>query len=312
MRKISPKVSILLPIYNYQKVKPTIDSLLNQTFEDFELLICDDASIPPISLPQVIDKRIRFFKNENNLGLGRTLNKLLSLTSKSSKYFSTVEQDDIYKPYFLDDCISFLDNNKEFGLVSGVSEFWDGEKVVYKFPGMIVNGLEYPCGKKMFLLNYKRQIKVVQTCMVVRKEVHQKNELIFSEYFHSLSVDWDYILRFSLVSNIKGLNKIFVRQDRSINRKSLTTKTGLVYKTARQLILNFYSEFSDIITLNDYRYAFSTQLYIELGSKYFFHRIFSLFYDIFLIDPDKKRFFRQLINELGKVKNRVNKIWKKK
>ena len=311
MGKLNPKVSILLPIYNYHKVKPTIDSLLNQTFENFELLICDDGSTPPISLPEIFDKRIRFYKNQNNLGLGRTLNKLLSLTSKSSKYFSTVEQDDIYKPYFLDDCISFLDNNKNFGMVSGVSEFWDGEKVGYKFPGMIVNGLDYPYGKKMFLLNYRRQIKVVQTCMVVRKDIHQKNKLLFSRYFHSLSVDWDYVLRFSLVSNIKGLNKIFVRQDRSVNRKSLTTKTGLVYKTARQLLLKFYSEFPDIITLNDYRYALSTQLYIELGGKYFFHRIFSLFYDIFLIETDKKRFLRQLENELAKVKDYIYKIWKK-
>ena len=77
--------------------------------------------------------------------------------------------------------ISFLEKNDDFGLVSGVSEFWNGSKVVYKFPGMLANGKQYPFGKDMFLLNYMKQIRVAQTCMVVKKKVHENNGLKFSE-----------------------------------------------------------------------------------------------------------------------------------
>jgi len=300
---IEPKVSILLPIYNYQNIEPTINSLLDQTFTNFELLICDDGSKPKIVMPSYDDKRIKIFRNHRNRGLGETLNRLFYTISDSSEYFSTVEQDDIYKPYYLDECVEYLDNNPNCGLVSGISEFVVGDKVTYRFPGMLDSGKDYPVGKEMFLLNYRRQIKVTQTCMVVRKKVHLKNNLKFSIDYPSVSVDWDYILRFSLISRIKGLKRNFVIQDRSIDRQSLTTKTELVYKTSRKLLINFYKEFPNIIKMKDYKYALSTQLYLELGSKKFFFRILSLFGNIIFIEPDKKRFLRNVIKEISRVRN---------
>ena len=131
----NPIVSVLLPVYNYNDILPVLDSILNQTYSDFELLICDDGSNPKLVWPELDDQRVRFFSNKNNIGLGGTLNRLLSKSSLSCKYFSTIEQDDIYKPFFLEKCISFLEKEKNFGLVSGISEFWDGNKVSYKFPG---------------------------------------------------------------------------------------------------------------------------------------------------------------------------------
>ena len=304
----NPKVSILLPVYNFKDLTPTISSLLCQTYDDFELLICDDGSTPPIRIPSFNDNRIKSFRNKRNLGLGKNLNRLLSLSSKSSKYFTTSEQDDIYKPYFLEECVNFLEKNTDIGIASGVAEFWNSEGELYKFPGLIADGFNYPNGEEMFLLNYKRQIKVPFSCMVIRKEVHQKHKLFFTSSYPSLSVDWDYILRFSLISRIKGINTVFVRKDRTHDRQSLTTKSELVYKTSKKLLLDYYKKYPRLISFVDYRYALSSQLYLELGNKKFLNRIFSLFYDILLLDPDKNRFINKLVNELSKIRIRITNI----
>lgn len=297
-----PHISILLPVYNCSDLKPTLESIFNQTYRNYELLICDDGSNEIWLDLDFKDSRIKTFRNKKNIGLGATLNKLLRLSNTRSRYFSTIEQDDIYKPEFLANSISFLDNNPDYGLVSGVSEFWDGNKTTYRFPGLINEGNEYPVGREMFLLNYREQIKVAQTCMLVRKSVHIDNQLKFSTKYHSLSVDWDYILRFSLVSRIKGLHKTFVIQDRRLDRSSLTTKSILVSRTARRLINDFYKEFPEIISANDYKYALATQLYRELGNYYFFSRLKFILFNIILLDPDKKRLFNRIKKEIKKVK----------
>ena len=138
---------------------------------------------------------------------------------------------------------------------------------------MIAGGNDYPFGEEMFLLNYRRQIKVAQTCMVIRKKVHYENRLMFSEKYESLSVDWDYILRFSLVSKIKWIQRVFVRQDRRKQRNSLTTKNKKAGKIVRELLKDFKIEFSDIISEKDYNYAMATQYHTELGNYKFLKRI---------------------------------------
>ena len=298
MGLFEPNISVLLPVYNYQNLSPTINSILSQSYNNFELLICDDGSTKRIKPPKINDKRIKYFRNKKNIGLGGTLNYLLTLTSKTSLYFCTIEQDDIYKSYYLENCYSFLNNNKNYGLVSGISEFWNGNKVTYRFPGILASGREYPIGREMFLINFLEQIKVAQTCMLVRKSVHINNNLNFSTKYPSLSMDWDYILRFSLISRIKGLHKTFVIQDRRVNRSSLTTKTVLMSLTARRLLRDFYDEFPKIITKRHYKYALATQLYRELGNYHFLSRIKFILFNIILLDPDKKRLIKRIKKEL--------------
>ena len=293
-----PLVSILLPIYNYKNYRPVVNSILKQDYNNFELLICDDGSNPPMQYFDFQDERVKFIRNKINMGLGITLNKLLRQADKNAKYFSTIEQDDIYKPYFISDCIKFLEQNIEFGLVSGISEFWDGTRVTYKFPGMIAGGCDYPFGEKMFLINYKKQIKVAHSCMVVRKKIHFENRLMFSEKYDSLSVDWDYVLRFSLISKIKGIQKVFVRKDRRKQRNSLTKKNKKAGKIVRELLKDFKIEFSDIISEKDYNYAIATQHYTELGNYKFFKRISLIIFKILFLDPDKKRVKARIRKEI--------------
>ena len=83
------------------------------------------------------------------------------------------EQDDFYYENRLALQVDFLDKNPDYGLVSGIAEFWSGEeKNSTLFPGLLVNNKQYPTDyKEMFLLNYKEQVKVVNTAMMFRKNM---------------------------------------------------------------------------------------------------------------------------------------------
>ncbi len=95
----NPKISVLMPVYNAEKfLKEAIDSTLNQTFKDFELLIINDASTD--NSKKIImfydDKRIRYFENDKNLGVAVTLNKGLKLAR--AELIARMDADDISFP----------------------------------------------------------------------------------------------------------------------------------------------------------------------------------------------------------------------
>ena len=80
-----PKVSVLMPVYktNEKYLREAIESILNQTYKDFEFLILDDC--PNDTRESIVksynDERIKYFKNEKNLGISGARNKLIDLSS---------------------------------------------------------------------------------------------------------------------------------------------------------------------------------------------------------------------------------------
>lgn len=108
------KVSILLAAYNGSEyIKEQIDSILHQTVADFELIICDDNSTDKtfeiLKQYEIIDNRIRLYKNEHNLGFKRNFEKLLSLAS--CEYIALSDQDDIWTTNHLEQLLSNIGNN---------------------------------------------------------------------------------------------------------------------------------------------------------------------------------------------------------
>ncbi|PHR14717.1 MAG: hypothetical protein COA40_00600 [Aequorivita sp.] len=262
------KVSLILPIYNGEEtLKATLESLAAQTFKDFELVACidgtNDNSEDILKEYHNIFPALTILKNEINLGLGPTMNRLVS--NATGEYIAIAEQDDYYYPYRLQLQVDLLDYKRDIGLVSGIAEFWNGKKVTSKFPGLLVAGNQYPEEKKMFLLNYRNQIKVVNSCIMFRKSVHIDNGLYFTKHYPSISVDWTYILRFSLVSKIYGLHEVLVRLDRRSERESLTSNKKNQFAATRELLRSFAYEYPEIVLKKDCQYAYRTQLLLELG-----------------------------------------------
>jgi hypothetical protein len=102
-----------LPVYNAERyLSAAIDSLLSQTFTDFELLIADNASTD--STQRICreyaarDARVRYFRHQENMGAGWNHNYLLNLAR--SEFFKWAAGDDLCAPTFLERCIDALDN----------------------------------------------------------------------------------------------------------------------------------------------------------------------------------------------------------
>jgi glycosyltransferase involved in cell wall biosynthesis len=298
------KLSIILPIHNGEEtLAETLESLVNQTYKDFELLACIDGtkdnSINILNQYKNRFKQLHILENSVNRGLGATMNRLVSQTS--GEYIAVAEQDDVYYPERLALQVAVLDSYPSVGLVSGIADFWNGERITTRFPGLLVSGNQYPQGKELFLWMYREQSKIVNSCMMFRKSVHIDNGLYFSKHYPSISVDWSYFLRFSLVSEVYGIHKSLVRLDRRRNRNSVTTKKNSMYLATHELLRSFKYEFPDLITKKDYRYAVNTQRLLELG-HYPTFKFFLLGFYFLIENPSDPRVFK-------KIKKRViNKI----
>lgn len=107
-------VSIGLPVFNgADYIKQAIDSILAQTYTDFELIISDNASTDKtqqICLDYTKrDKRIRYYRNKENIGAAANFNRVFLLSS--GKYFKWAAHDDVLGPDFLLKCIEILEAN---------------------------------------------------------------------------------------------------------------------------------------------------------------------------------------------------------
>lgn len=120
--KKTHKVSIVMGIYNCAStLSEAIDSLLSQTFSDWELIMCDDGSIDStMAVAQsYVDKydNILLIRNERNMGLPATLNHCLEYAE--SEYIARMDGDDISLPERFEMEVGVLDKHPEYAVVSG-------------------------------------------------------------------------------------------------------------------------------------------------------------------------------------------------
>ena len=116
---MNPLVSILMPVY---KTAPylikAMDSMLCQTFKDFELIVLDDCS--PDNAEEILDayddSRIVRYKGENNVGLSNVLN--VGIEMARGKYIARMDSDDISLPNRLQIQVDYLEAHSEIDLVS--------------------------------------------------------------------------------------------------------------------------------------------------------------------------------------------------
>ncbi|MEI2748272.1 MAG: glycosyltransferase family 2 protein [Ferruginibacter sp.] len=113
-----PIVSVLMTAYNREKyLADAVESVLNSTFTDFEIIIVDDCSTDKTSeiakSLQAKDKRVRYFRNENNLGDYPNRNKAASLAR--GKYLKYIDSDDAIYPWGLEWMVKMMESFPEAG-----------------------------------------------------------------------------------------------------------------------------------------------------------------------------------------------------
>ncbi len=113
-----PEISVIMPVHNGEKyLREAVDSILSQTFSDFELLIIDDGSTDstPDIIKSIDDERIVYLKNESNMGISHSLNR--GIAASKGKYIARMDADDISLPQRFEKQIEFMKSNPEVMLL---------------------------------------------------------------------------------------------------------------------------------------------------------------------------------------------------
>ncbi|MEO1429740.1 MAG: glycosyltransferase family 2 protein [Cyanobacteria bacterium J06633_8] len=181
-----PTISVMMPTYNVENVLgDTIDSVLQQTFTDWELIIVDDGSTD--GTPQVIDEyakkdpRIKVYHYEHG-GRGKARNRCLK--HSQGKYIAICDSDDISFPERFEKQVNFLENNPDIGVVGAqlcsFSEraIFDETKIIY-----------WPTNaKEVYDAFKKKKMKISNCAAMIRMSVFKE----YGEYCEELHRSQDY------------------------------------------------------------------------------------------------------------------------
>lgn len=123
VNKKHPRIAVVMGIYNCSAtLRDSIDSLLSQTYTDWELIMCDDASTDnTLSIAREYAEKydnIRVIHNKTNLGLAASLNHCIENVNKNAEFIARQDGDDISLSNRFAIQIDFLDRHPEFAFVS--------------------------------------------------------------------------------------------------------------------------------------------------------------------------------------------------
>lgn len=127
--KNNPKVSIIMGIYNCEDtLEEAIESIINQTYKEWELVMCEDGSTDQTykiahSYKEKYPNKIILLQNSKNKGLNYTLNKCLE--NVDGKYVARMDGDDVSLPERLEKEVEFLEKHPEYAIVSTPMIFFD-------------------------------------------------------------------------------------------------------------------------------------------------------------------------------------------
>ena len=205
MPQKTPKVSVLTPIYNTnpQHLRECIESILNQTFTDFEFLILNDSpdnkEIEKIVLEYAKkDKRIKYSKNDKNMGITPSRNKLLKMAR--GEYIAIFDHDDISVPDRLAREAEYLDNHPHIGVVSGWLQYFGDSCDILKNP-------EYDLPIRVFLT---QTCSVAHTAAMIRKSVLVDNNIEYEE-FYTPAEDYQLWARLMDVAHFYNIQDVLVK-----------------------------------------------------------------------------------------------------
>lgn len=214
----NPKVTVLMPAYNAEKyIGTAIESILNQTYKDFEFIIVNDCStdstLDIIKKYAKKDKRIRIISNKKNQKIAQTLNN--GLKEAKGKYIARLDADDWSYPERLEKQVNFMEENPDVVLSSGNMEVCDGELNKK-------NISNYPLSDKNIRKVFLQYNPTVSPAMIWRRKV---SEEIGGFSLNTMSEDYMFFMDMSSKGEVANLKDVLIKY-RVLNTSASST---LVY-----------------------------------------------------------------------------------
>ena len=304
-------ISVILPTYNGatrgngEYLKQAIESVLNQTYENFELIIVNDGSIDDTEevIKQYKDNRIIYIKNDSNRGVYSARNK--GLINARGEYIAFLDDDDYYYTNKLKDQLDFMMNNKSYISLSDMDI-------------INANGIKYST-----LKNKRNSSQVKDICKgnisPAPSALMFKRDIIydigyFKEYLKA-AADFDYILRVAIKYNI-NIIPITLNAYRS-HKYNISTNIEITYVSVlfivfelQNILLLFYNNnknafFYDVFfrymkwrydcnNFHAFRYCFKvTKIFGKIDKKWYFKYYLSYFTPILLILKKIRHFYKK-------------------
>lgn len=264
-----PFLTVFSPNFNNEKyISETIESIINQTYSNFEYLIIDDGSTD--SSWEIIqkyakkDKRIKILRNEKNLGIVKTRNKGLKERLSKSKYFAIIDSDDVSELNRLRIQVEFLEKHQDHGLVGSNINIIDEDSNIVGFR-------QYPLIDNKIRKKITRSNPITQSSVVIRTKVINQVGLYDEKW--DVCQDYDYWLRIGVNWKLANIDEPLI--------KYRISKTQVKYTNLKETILNTYLIQKRAIAKYGYRDNVFNKLYrISLKSFLLFPKLIYYIYKI--------------------------------
>ena len=228
---MEPLVSIITPLYNSEKyIAETIESVLAQTYSNWEMIIVDDCSkdnsTKIVEEYQKKDRRIKLYRNEINKGVSYTRNRAIDLSQ--GKYIAFLDSDDLWKKEKLEKQIKFMEEKNvvlSYTAYEKINE--DGSK---RGEVRVPDKLDYE--------------ELLKNCLIgFLTAIYRKEELKYFKFINSKAED--YIFWLSILKRINyayGLNEILasyrvLNNSRSSNKIDIVKFHWKIYRKIEKLSL---------------------------------------------------------------------------
>ncbi len=266
-KKNKPLVTVFIPVYNGEKfIGKAIKGILNQTFQDFKILIINDGSTDRTmeEINKYKDDRINIYENDKNRGIAYTRNKALELSK--TKYLAINDADDFSFPERIETQVKFLEKNKEVGIVGAYAKRISKNKIyIWK----------YPLKSDEIKVRLFWGSSVINSTAMFNLSFLEKYKLKYDEKYPPCE-DFDLFERAINFFPIYNLDKTlieYLEHDNNLtfthNKEMQNNSNRIIIRQAKRLIKKIDDEIIDLhCRLINYKFDFTHIELIEL-EKYF-------------------------------------------
>ena len=282
-------VSVIIPIYKVERyLRKCIDSVLNQTYQDFEIILVDDCS--PDNCPAICDEyaknddRIKVIHKENG-GLSSARNAGIKIAS--GEYLAFVDSDDTIEQTFLQTLVDGLENNGTDLCATKLKKVFENSSE--EIEQVFSNSIEIVTDKKFDYALTEEKYAGFVTSMLFKREILVNNNLLFDEkIFHGedLPFTLEYLTHCDKVCFIDSGLYLYLIRENSITTSVRFNKRQFTILRARERVLDLIKEYSP----KNYNFCKATYLMHAIKQRY-------------LLEPIKKENQQEYEAVISKIKN---------
>lgn len=232
----NPLVSVIMPAYNAEQyIGEAIKSVLNQTYDNLELIVIEDCSRDNTlqEIEKIKDARLKLYKNSQNFGIAAATNRGLEVCK--GRYVALLDDDDIAMPERLSLQVEFLEEHRDIDILGGRSIVIDKVGNVIDYDTAPRNNPKFI--KAMLLFNY---MDFKNGTVMIRREFITKNGLRYENECYGMQ-DFKFYIESSKLGKISSIDKFLLKY--RIHDKNETVKRMKEFQRERA---EKYAEFQKV------------------------------------------------------------------